>query len=232
MVENNLNISGELHIVPENGRASFGVMEIKQVTDKVEKLCVLIAAAGFGQKAENPNFQKDVADHVRSGRLFLGFSEETPVTFRILQEKPNNCVYLAGAAKIPGSRPHIVTDMTKYILNQLRPDTVVTRTGSDIVLEEMLNLSNSVAPFDSRVDERSMEIIEACGLRNEKLRRETLVIPEYYGGQPMLNPELGRPKSKNPAVAKFMRSAISDEEYFRGAAIILIGERKMYPRQT
>lgn len=201
----------------------FSIESVTTITTEIERTCIGIAALGFGADADNTEFRKDVAEHIRAGELYLACEEGRPTAFRILQPKTENVVYLAGAAKIPGARRHIVRDMTAALLSERTGCTIVTRSGSDFVVEEMLSLAPVVVPYHVPVREEQVELLERCGLVHPRLNTHTMLIPECYGGAPMVHPSRGRPKSKKLEVRDFTRRVMSDEDYFRGAAIMLLG---------
>ncbi len=200
-----------------SARGRFGLAE--------EVACVAIAQLAFGLPEVTEGFYKDVAEHIRAGELYMVYENGEAVAFRIIQEKEPGVVYLAGAAKKPGSRKHLVREMTDEIVKEKGAHTIITRTGSDLVLEEMLYLCGRVTPYNSEAGRETIELLAKCGLANPRMREKTLVVPEHYGGSPMVNPSLGRPRSKRSEIAEFMREVMPDEDYFSGAAILLVGQK-------
>ena len=199
--------------------------KVDKVDNEIELACIAIAALGFGVDKITEGFYRDVAEHIRGGELYLAFENSEPVAFRIISRKVEGVVYLAGAAKKPNSKRHLIREMTGQILEKENPQSVITRTGNDYVLEEMMYLTSKVVPIEKEASEETIELLAKCGLADKRMRRESLVTPGYYENGPMINSKLGRPQSKDPRVVDFMRKVMPDEEYFRGAAIILVGRR-------
>lgn len=228
------NLLGKEPLGLKMGRGGFGLHEfqiggaevyrIDEVTPAVEAACLRIAAAGFGRDERNPSFAADVATHIRDGDLYVAKEGGLPVAFRILQKPLPAVLHLAGAVKVPGAQRHLVREMTEEIIRSNgQTKTLTTRTGNDHVLDEMLHLCEDVVPFSSGVDEVARELLIVAGLYPEGIRPDTLVTPNNYGGQPMVDSSRGRPQSRNEEVAEFMRSVMTDQEYFNGAAIMLVG---------
>lgn len=194
------------------------------VVSFINRECLRVASVGFGRDMVEPGFAEDVLSHIRQGELFVAFDQYGAVGFRVIQQPRADTVILAGAVKISRGPRHLIRHITDGILEERNPRYVVARTQNDHVLDMMLYLcGGGIVPYSVQADSHTLQFIDEIGLFDECLDPVSLVIPSYYG-----KPMIGRrecPESSNPNVASFMRAVISDEEYQRGDAVLLVGER-------
>jgi len=112
--------------------------------------------------------------------------------------------------------------MTEKILASFDPIYVLTRTQNDYVIDYMKTLCPcGVVPLDFPSNRGFLELIKKTGLFHEDLDPQTLVIPGYYGGGPMIV-NAPRPRSKTPQVRRFM----DEINYEQGDARVIIGLRR------
>lgn len=199
------------------------VRKVDFIDPRIDEECLLIATEGFGQS--RGDLAKTVGQHIREGELYVAYQNGQPAGFRILQNPSEGVAYLAGAIKRPGVQKHLIRDMTKQLLVQKQSNVVITRSGSDFVLDEMLHLCANVFPYNGKMTMDPvgyLSSVNLAGIVTDNTNRDNLFIPGCYGSS-MVNRDYGRPRSRNPYVSGFMRNTISDEEYFSGGAIVFIG---------
>jgi len=143
--------------------------------------------------------------------------------FRIIQNFPDyQTIYLAGAAKLPLAMPHLIRKITQRILTQVNPIFVVARTQNDFVLDAMeFYCPGRVTPIDHPPDNQTLDLIRNINLCHHRLNPDSLIIPGYYGGQPMVQGGL-RPRSRNDRI----RNLTNQLDYDHGDALLLIGQRR------
>jgi len=143
--------------------------------------------------------------------------------FRIIQNFPDyQTIYLAGAAKLPLAMPHLIRKITQRILTRINPVFVVTRTQNDFVLDAMeFYCSGRVTPVDQPPNQQILNLIRNIGLFHPRLNPDNLIIPGYYGDQPMIRGG-PRPRSKNDRV----RSLTNQLDYDHGDALLIVGQRR------
>lgn len=183
----------------------------------IEEQSIRVACSGFARE-RSVAFVQDVVGHIRSGRLYgcLDGNGEM-VAFRIVDFPRSDIVYLAGAVKSLKAPRLLIRELTRKILEDIRPAYTITRTQNSQVIDMLVNLFDEVVPLDRPPTPEEIEAIRACGIIN--FTADTLVIPRHYGS-PMI--ENGpRPKSREARVETFM----SEIDYFAGDARVLVGRR-------
>lgn len=129
---------------------------------------------------------------------------------------------MAGAAKKPSAPYHLIQKLTSLIIDENQPRFVITRTQNDYVVDYMRRLnSGGIIPLDYPVMPKHLTLIDNIGFSHPNLNPESLVIPNHYGGKPMID-NGPRPRSKDIQIRRFM----NEINYSSGDARILIGLRE------
>lgn len=181
----------------------------------IEEEAIEVASAGFVREKTSA-FILDVKQHIRSGELYCCFgSGGRMVAFRMIDRPTLEIVYLAGAVKKPEAPKYLIRELTKKILNELKPKYTVTRTQNSHVVDMLIDLCKEVIPLDRLPTDEEIKSVEICGIKGYSDQK--LIIPKYYGSPMIGKPE--KPKSVNPKVESFMEEI----DYFAGDARVLIG---------
>lgn len=177
------------------------------------------AATGFNRPL-TPEFEADVAAHLRGGNLYTIEEESGDTGFAVLEDFPQlGALYVAGIVKKPTAPSRIVEEIVRYHLAKTGFSVAAVRTQNDRVLEIMANISSQLVAVDQNAQDREVDLLLKMGLFNPSsdIDYAHLIHRGYYGG-PMIGSGTRR-RSRNPRITSYTDRL----DYFAGDAAYGVG---------
>lgn len=177
------------------------------------------ACRGFGRN-KTAEFELDVHDHLRQGKLYVVMKQGRAEGFAVMQDFPLiEATYIAGIVKNRAAPRGVIEEIVKRHANDYKIVTV--RTQNDRVVEIMRDICELVVPLHRESDEREKVILQEMGLLGINVG-EDLVAKGHYGGKPMID-GIDRRRSSDVTV----REITERINYYSGDALLLVGYRQL-----
>ena len=178
------------------------------------------AACSAFRRPPTPEFERDVAAHLRDGHLYVVIQGGRGVGFAVMKDYTEiGATYVSGIVKESVAPSGVIENVVKAHVSGFK--TVVVRTQNDRVVEIMKDICHLVVPLHREAGEAEMYILGRMGLGSSSSGEPVgtdMVARKHYGGEPMIG-DGSRQRSRI-----FEVSRTTDRlNYPGGDALLLVG---------